>query len=862
MIRWVYRFSGRERGGLTPPADLVGGKGLGLIEMTALGLPVPPGFILTTDVCTEYYGAGQALPPGLDSELVREVHWLEKETGRNFGSPTDPLLVSVRSGGPASMPGMLDTVLNLGLNESTTAGLARTGFDSGHAWESYCHFIEMFGEVVQALDPAVLSEARDSVGGPSREAAVAMREAFMQESGKSFPEDPWVQLRGAVRAVLDSWQSHRASAYRRIHGIPEEQGTAVTIQVMVFGNAGANSATGISFTRNPSTGEKGPFGEYIPDAQGDDIVSGIRTPLPLTSSGTGLSLEESMPTAYRELCTAFEILERHAGAMQDVEFTIERGKLWLLQTRAGIASTEAALKIAVDMEAEGLLSRERALQRLEPSMLGRVLHARVRTDLPHDVLTCGLPASPGAASGVVALCSDEAEALAVQGKPAVLVLPETHPRDVHGIHAAVAVLTARGGATSHAALIARGAGLPCVVGASDIIVDLEADCFFVGEVMVRRGETVTIDGSSGEVSLGALPMERPSPGESFSTVLGWADDARRLGVRANTASPDDVEVARVLGAEGIGLFRTEYSFLGREALATMQRLLFADSEDSRRKTLADLFPLQCAAYADLFERANGMPVTIRLLDMPLSEFLPKTAAEMSTVAKAVRIRARDARARAERLLEANPVLGHRGCRLSISQPDLYAVQVRAILTAAGAADAIPQILVPMVSSAREFEVIRGSIDETAKALADDGATAFQYTLGAMIELPRAVMQAGKIAESAEFFSFGTNNLTQAVFGIARDNASVFLKRYRTAGLFAGDPFGTLDTDGVGGLLALAVQHGRATRPNLEIGVCGEHGGDPDSIMFFNKIGLDYVSCSPYRVPTARLAAAQAVMEGR
>lgn len=856
MIRWSRRVSSKARAGLIPPAALVGAKGLGLIEMTALGLPVPPGFILTTDVCREYFGGDRTLPSGLEAEVVREMQWLETETGKVFGGARSPLLVSVRSGAPSSMPGMLDTVLNLGMNEQTARGLAATAAGDSAAWDSYCRFIRMYGEVVLGLD-AVMAPS-DAMAGP--EAAAALIEAVNRESEMPFPTDPWGQLWGAVLAVLESWQSRRAMTYRRLHDIPDAEGTAVTVQAMVFGNAGAQSATGVAFTRDPSTGEPVPFGEYIRDAQGDDVVSGLRTPAPLR--GDGESLEKTMPESYRELCAAFRMLERHTGAMQDVEFTIENGKLWLLQTRTGVTSTEAGLRIAVDMEAEGLLSREQALLRLNPASLGRVLHPSVRADLPRTILTRGLPASPGAASGLVALSSDEAEALMADGKPAVLVLSETHPRDVHGVHAAAAVMTARGGATSHAALVARGAGRPCVVGAGDVIVDLAAGCFHVGGVRVARGDVVTIDGSSGEVSAGALELEQPQLSRSFATVLDWADDARRLGVRANTASPGDVDTARLLGAEAIGLFRTEYSFLVPESLLEIQSMLLATDDERRRRSLAALAPLQRAAYRDLFTRAKGLPVTIRLLDLALSEFLPKTAEEVAAAAKAVGIGVNEARARVAVRTEANPALGHRGCRLAISQPALYAVQVGAILAEALAADSAPQILVPMVASAREFEAVRAAVAETADVLrAETGAVA-RYSVGASIELPRAVMQAGRIAETAEFFSIGTNNLTQTSFGVSRDDAAAFLERYRAAQLFAGDPFSTLDVEGVGALLEIAVERGRATKPNLEIGVCGEHGGDPESIRFFNSVGLDYVSCSPYRVPAARLAAAQAALKGR
>ncbi|MBH76613.1 MAG: pyruvate, phosphate dikinase [Dehalococcoidia bacterium] len=858
MSRWIHRFPGS--GSLIPSAESVGGKGMGLAEMTALGLPVPPGFIMTTDVCSVYYDEGRNLPTEVEFVLREEIEWLERETGRSLGKADNPLLVSVRSGSPTSMPGMLDTVLNLGMNESVASGLADTPAGSAFAWDAYCRFIQMFGEVVLALDPEPFQRARKSWGVAAPEVAIAMRQVFEEQAGQDFPEDPWRQLIAAAGAVLDSWQSRRAALYRSIHGVPDRPGTAVTVQMMVFGNAGPDSATGVAFTRDPITGVKEPYGEYIPNAQGDEIVSGVQTPLPIRSSGAGNSLQETMPEVFGQLLSAFETLEGHKGAMQDIEFTVERGKLWLLQTRSGATSTEASLRIAADMVAEGLLDRHQAVRRLDPGLLGRLLHPSVRADLPREILTRGLPASPGAAAGRVALTSAEAEELAAQGEPVVLVLPETHPRDVHGVHAASAVLTARGGATSHAALVARGAGRPCVVGAGDVDVDLEAGCFRVVGISVQRGSYITVDGSSGEVSLGNLELERPQLGGSFATVLGWADDIRQLRVRANTTSPNDVDAARTMGAEAIGLFRTEFSFLEREALSIMRQILFADDAEQRRNAVSALLPLQRRTYADLFMRARGLPVTIRLLDLPLSEFLPKSAAEMSAAAKSARIRTRDAKAKAAALSDTNSTLGHRGCRLAISQPDLYAVQVRAILAEAEVAGVKPQILVPMIASAREFEVVRDAVAGTAAKLAEETGSPPHYSLGAMIELPRAVMQAGRIAETAEFFSFGTNNLTQTVFGVGRDDAAAFLERYRNAGLFAGDPYETLDTDGVGALLRLAVERGKAVRKDLEIGVCGEHGGDPDSIRFLNDIGLDYISCSPYRIPAARLAAAQAAME--
>ena len=861
MTRWVISFGGGVAPFEAPTRALLGGKGAGLVEMTALGLPVPPGFILTTDVCAAYYADARRLPDGIERDVAAALRALEASTGAGFGNTANPLLVSVRSGAPESMPGMLDTVLNLGLNDDTVAGLAERSSDAEFAWDSYRRLLRMYGEVVLGFDAEALEV--DENGGEA--AARTILERIAVESGAPFPQDPHEQLWAAVRAVLDSWHNPRASLYRRLRDLSDMAGTAITVQAMVFGNASGESATGVAFTRDPATGAPEPFGEYLPNAQGDEVVSGLRTPLPLTrtargaGSDLGPSLEEAMPAVFAELCDAFRVLERTARGMQDVEFTIERGRLWLLQTRSGTPSAAAALRIAADMEVEGLLTRGEALCGLDAAALGRMLHPAVAAGTGRDVLAVGLPASPGAAFGPVVFSADEATAAAAAGLPAVLVLTETHPRDIHGIHAAGAVLTSRGGATSHAAIVARGMGRPCVVGAGGVVVDAAAGTFTAAGRTVRRGEVVTVDGASGEISLGELPLERPQPGDPFDTVLRWADEARSLGVRANADAPADVALARAFGAEGIGLFRTEYSFLRGEALVAMRRLLFADGVAARAEPLSALLPLQWNAYADLFAETAGMPVAIRLLDLPPSAFLPGGTTEIAQAAAELGIQEAAVRPRAQALAEANPTLGHRGCRLAISWPDLYAVQVRAILGAASAAGAAPQILVPVVAAAREYEAVRDAVAGVAQTLGAETGTAPAYALGAMIELPRAVMQASRIAESAEFFSLGTNNLTQTVFGVGRDDAAAFLESYRAAGLFAGDPFVTVDVDGVGALLRMAVERGRAARPDLEIGICGEHGGDAASIRFFDEIGLDYVSVSPYRVPTARLAAAQAAL---
>ena len=810
--RWVRPF-GAEPGGAAradvPSVADLGGKGASLAEMAALGLPVPPGFTLPTALCSAYLGAGRKLPPDLDAEFDGALAELERTAGLRFGDAADPLLVAVRSGAPASMPGMMDTVLNVGLNDRTVEGLAQRSGDSRFAWDTYRRFIQMYADVVLGLDVdrfERLYEARRRDHGERpwsdaelRGVTTAFLDLAATESGAPFPQDPRAQLWGAIRAVLESWNSRRAVTYRRLRDIPDTPGTAVTIQAMVFGNAGDGSATGVGFTRDPATGAPAPFGEYLPNAQGDDVVSGTRTPRPLTQlgriaiGGAEPSLEEAMPAVYGRLVAAFRVLEQRFGTMQDVEFTVERGRLWLLQTRSGMTSTTAALRIAADMAAEGLTTPEAALRRLDPASLGRLLHPSVPVDVKREVLARGLPASPGAATGAVVFTVEDAQAYAARREPAVLVLTDTSPRDIHGIHAAAAVLTSRGGATSHAAIVARSMGRPCVVGAGDVRVDAGEGRFTAAGRSVKRGDIVTVDGTSGEVSLGALPLERAALGGAFDTVLGWADRARRLRVRANTETPEDVRLAREFGAEGIGLFRTEYSFLAAEPLALMRRLILADGAAARADTLAALRPLLQASYTRVFARGGGLPITVRLLDLPLAAFMPHTPEEITEAARAARTTEAEVAARARALAEVNPVLGHRGCRLAISWPDLYAAQVRAILQAALEAEAAPQILVPVISSAAEFEVVHRNVAAVAAEVAKSSGAPPPYSIGAMIELPRAALEAGRLARTAEFLSFGTNNLTQATLGVSRDDAAAFLERYRRERILSGDPFVTLDT---------------------------------------------------------------------
>ena len=868
---WISHFGLGEAHGAPADAAALGSKGAGLATMSTLGLPVPPGFTIATSVCATYYAESRTLPEGLEADVQAGLEVLERGSGLRFGSPHDPLFVSVRSGAPSSMPGMMDTVLNVGLNDVTVVALGHRAGDERFAWDSYRRFVQAYADVVLGLDTepfdAALAAARRQGTPDWRALTATFLRLAADGSGTPFPQDAHAQLWGAVRAVLDSWCSRRATNYRRLHNLPDVPGTAVTVQSMVFGNAGAESATGVGFTRDPAIGAPEPFGEFAANAQGDDVVSGTLTPQPLSRAGrerlggASTSLEEAMPAVYADLVAHFRTLERHFGAMQDVEFTIERGRLWLLQTRAGSTSPHASARIAVDMANEGLIDRRRALAAVDVTSVGRLMHPSVRADSGQPPLAKGLPASPGAAAGAVAFTAEDADMFASQGRAAILVLTETHPRDICGIHAAAGILTSRGGATSHAAIVARGMGRPCVVGAGEVRVDAAAGTFVARGREVRRGEIITIDGGTGEVFLGALPLERPELGPAFATLLGWSDAVRRLGVRANTETPDDVTLASALGAQGIGLLRTEFSFQEPEALALMRALILADSGEARRTTLDGLLTLQRAAYARVLAFARGMPITIRLLDLPLSAFVPQGEDEIAAVAAHSRTTLAEARARIAALAETNPALGHRGCRLAVSWPDLYAVQVRAILEAAVEIDAsiVPQILVPMVSLASEFAHVAANIAGVAAAIAGARRAGPRYQVGAMIEVPRAALRAGELARTASFLSFGTNNLTQTTFGVARDDAAAFLERYRERGIVPGDPFVTLDTGGVGELLREAVARGRAVRPDLEIGVCGEHGGDPASIDFFHRIGVDYVSVSPFRLPTARLAAAKAAL---
>ena len=882
MAAWVYRFGGGEADGDAGMRALLGGKGANLAEMASIGLPVPPGFTITTALCNAYYDAGRVLPAGLDAEIDAGLAHVERIAGAGFGDPDRALLVSVRSGARASMPGMMDTVLNLGLNDETAGGLARASGDSRFAYDSYRRLIQMYGDVVLGVPHRAFEEllerekeARGYRLDTDMEAddwirLIADYKVLVRaETGRDFPQQPKEQLGGAIRAVLDSWMNARAVTYRRLHGIPADWGTAVTVQAMVFGNMGEDCATGVAFTRNPSTGDAALYGEYLVNAQGEDVVAGIRTPRAVSEAGRaasgteGPAMERAMPDAFAALKAVLERLERHYRDMQDVEFTVQRGTLWILQTRAGKRTARAALKIAVDMARDGLLSEAEALTRVDPLALEQLLHPTLDPDAPRRVLARGLPASPGAACGKAVFDADEAEDRAARGEAVILLRTETSPEDIHGMHAARGIVTSRGGMTSHAAVVARGMGRPCITGAGDLRIDEAARECRAGGAVIAAGDVVTIDGTSGELLEGAVPTIEPALSDDFTTLMGWADDARRLRVRANAETPEDAETALRFGAEGIGLCRTEHMFFDDARIVAVREMIVAADADGRRAALAKLLPAQRSDFAALFRIMAGLPVTIRLLDPPLHEFLPRSDAEVASVAQAAGVTFEALRARIAQLHEINPMLGHRGCRLGISYPEIYEMQARAIFEAAAEAPGdrpvALEIMIPLVATRREFDILKGAIERVHGAVEGETGGQIAYAIGSMIELPRAALRAGEIAESASFFSFGTNDLTQTTFGISRDDAASFVGDYERAGVLPRDPFVTIDPDGVGELVRIAAERGRGTRADLKLGICGEHGGDPDSIAFFEEVGLDYVSCSPYRVPVARLAAAQAAI---
>ena len=879
MTKWVYSFGGGQAEGSAAMKNLLGGKGANLAEMASLGLQVPPGFTLSTDVCTSFYDNGNKYPDELSVQTDEALNTIEKITGKIFGSNSNPLLLSVRSGARASMPGMMDTVLNLGLNDETVEGLAKLSGDRRFALDSYRRFITMYSDVVLGLHhhtfEDILEIHKDNQGYNLDTELTAddwsiiidkYKAAVERELGYCFPQDPREQLQGAIDAVFGSWMNERAVVYRRLNSIPAAWGTAVNVQAMVFGNMGETSATGVAFTRNPSTGEKSYYGEFLINAQGEDVVAGIRTPQALTKRarlemGDDIpSMEESLPAVFLELSKTFERLENHYKDMQDIEFTVERGQLWILQTRSGKRTAKAAFKIAVDMAIAGQISSDDALLRIDPLSLDQLLHPTLDPNAKRDLLTMGLPASPGAAIGEVVFDSDEAEELKKAGKKVILVRTETSPEDIHGMHAAEAIITSRGGMTSHAAVVARGMGRPCVSGAGDIRIDYESQKFVVMNRVVKRGDTLTIDGATGQVFVGSVDMMQPELSEDFSKIMAWADTARTLQIRANAETPLDVKTAKEFGAEGIGLCRTEHMFFEESRLAHFREMILASDKKGREDALAKILPVQREDFADIFRIMEGRPCTIRLLDPPLHEFLPHTEEDIVLVAKSIGVTAKELMLRARELAETNPMLGHRGCRLGISYPEIYEMQARAIFEAQiiveGETGQKPnaEIMIPLVSSPEELEILCKVI----KTLADK-IDAKNYSIGTMIELPRAALLADEIANHAEFFSFGTNDLTQTTYGLSRDDAGKFLPDYVREGIIEKDPFVTLDKAGVGQLINIASSKGRKTRNDIKLGICGEHGGDPSSIEFCHNLGLDYVSCSPYRVPIARLAAAQAAI---
>jgi pyruvate,orthophosphate dikinase len=880
MSKWVYSFGAGHNEGRADMKNLLGGKGANLAEMASIDLPVPPGFTLTTEVCTAFHDAGkypQDLKPQVDAALAL----IEKAVGLRFGDQAHPLLVSVRSGARVSMPGMMDTVLNLGLNDHTVDGLAKAAKDDRFAWDSYRRFIQMYGSVVMGVDhhrfeeiiehaklDANVIEDTALTADNWRQVAESYKELVQQETDKPFPQDPHEQLWGAVGAVFGSWMNPRAITYRRLHDIPAEWGTAVNIQAMVFGNMGNDCATGVCFTRDPSTGENIFYGEYLVNAQGEDVVAGIRTPQPLSKSVAKpgeVPLEAAMPDAYRELMEVRAKLETHYKDMQDLEFTVQQHKLYMLQTRNGKRTAAASLRMAVEMARDGLIDEAEAVMRVNPSSLDQLLHPMLDPKAPRTLLGKGLPASPGAASGTVVFTADEAESRAAKGEAVILVRIETSPEDIHGMHAAQGILTTRGGMTSHAAVVARGMGRPCVAGAGGISVDYNSQVLAAGGKFIRAGETITLDGATGEVFVGSVAMIEPAMSGDFGTLMEWADKHRRMGVRANAETPVDAETARKFGAEGIGLCRTEHMFFDPERILAVRQMIISNNESGRRTALAHLLPFQREDFRQLFTIMAGLPVTIRLLDPPLHEFLPHGDHEMQEVADSLGTDLNTIRQRAAELAEANPMLGHRGCRLGITFPEIYEMQARAIFEGAIAVAKEtgnaphPEIMIPLVAMKRELEITRAQVDKVAAEVFAQSGTTIEYSVGTMIELPRAALQADKIAEDADFFSFGTNDLTQTVFGLSRDDAGKFLPYYVDHGILPKDPFVSIDVEGVGEMVRIAADKGRATKNHLKMGICGEHGGDPASIQFCEHVGLDYVSCSPFRVPVARLAAAQAAL---
>ena len=886
MAKWVYCFGDGKAEGRAEMRNLLGGKGANLAEMSSLGLPVPPGFTITTELCTHYYANKETYPAELNDEVEAGIASIEKVVGAGFGDPNNPLLVSVRSGARASRPGMMDTVLNLGLNDRTVLGLAKSSGDERFAYDSYRRFIQMYSNVVLDVGHHYFEEAlerkkedlgvtmdTDLKSDDWRAIVAEYKKIVEKRTGKPFPQEPREQLWGAVGAVFGSWMNQRAITYRRLHAIPESWGTAVNVQAMVFGNMGDDCATGVAFTRDPSTGANLFYGEYLVNAQGEDVVAGIRTPQHLTVEGKlaqksdAPAMEEVMPEVFKQLAAVRLRLETHYRDMQDIEFTVQRGKLYMLQTRNGKRTAKAALKIAVDMVRDGLIDKKEAVARIVPASLDQLLHPTLDPKAHRKVIAKGLPASPGAASGKIVFTADDAEKQARAGEKVILVRRETSPEDIHGMHAAEGILTSTGGMTSHAAVVARGMGKPCVAGAGDVRIDAKTATLSVRGTVVKAGETITLDGSTGEIILGIVPTVQPELSGDFAELMVWADEVRTLGIRTNAETPVDAAQARKFGAEGIGLCRTEHMFFEGDRIVAVRQMILADDEKSRRTALAKIQPMQRQDFVELFEIMAGLPVTIRLLDPPLHEFLPKTPAEMEVVAKDLGVDVKEIEERAHKLHEFNPMLGHRGVRLGISYPEIYEMQARAIFEAVAEVQkkhgktVIPEIMIPLVATAKELELMKAVVDQVASEVGQMSGEKLEYLVGTMIELPRACLRAADIAQHADFFSFGTNDLTQTTLGLSRDDSASFLEKYQQRGILEQDPFASLDIEGVGELIEIATERGRKVKPGLKLGICGEHGGDPASVYFCHKAGLDYVSCSPYRVPIARLAAAQAALGG-
>lgn len=883
--KYVYFFGNGQADGRAEMKSLLGGKGANLAEMTSIGLPVPPGFTISTEVCTEFYKNNRNYPDSLAEEVAANLKRVEDLMGKKFGDPANPLLVSIRSGARASMPGMMDTVLNLGLNDNTLQGIIAQSGDERFAYDAYRRFVQMYADVVMGMEKDILDHLLEQkkeerkvhldtelTAGDWKDLVAKFKAAIQKELGQTFPEDPQEQLWGAIGAVFGSWMNQRAITYRKLNNIPADWGTAVNVQSMVFGNMGATCATGVAFTRDPSTGENYFYGEFLVNAQGEDVVAGIRTPQPINrvkdKDGELPSLEEVMPECYKQLVQVRNTLESHYKDMQDIEFTIENSVLYMLQTRTGKRTAPAAIKIAVDMVAEGLIDKKTAVLRVVPSQLDQLLHPSLDPKAKKTVIAKGLPASPGAVSGEVIFSADEAEAEAKRGRKVILVRVETSPEDIHGMHAAQGILTARGGMTSHAAVVARGMGKCCVAGCGDIKVDYATESFTaLNGQLIKKGDMITLDGTLGQVMLGVVPTVSAELTGDFGTLMSWVDGFRTLKVRTNADTPHDAKVARQFGAEGIGLCRTEHMFFDAERIAAVREMILSDELEERERALAKILPMQKGDFIGIFREMKGLPVTIRLLDPPLHEFLPQEIKDIEELSRIMKVPVKAIQHKLELLHEFNPMLGHRGCRLGITFPEIYDMQVKAIMEAAcelvknEGFSIIPEIMIPLIATVKELQVLKQNAVKVCEEVISRYGVKVEYLIGTMIELPRAALTADEIATEAEFFSFGTNDLTQTTFGLSRDDAGSFLPFYVDNGILPEDPFVSLDQHGVGKLVEMACEKGKSSRPDIKLGICGEHGGDPASVIFFHKTGLDYVSCSPFRVPIARLAAAHAVLEG-